>query len=111
MCLGIALLRGVRRYQREESSRTGYERVWLDFRDWFGILWTRRVMERLNQTAEQENWGCRLFLDGIVWQLDPGEEQKRSTLAKMDHAFRWILRRFVDEEWIDRRLNESPNTH
>lgn len=96
------------------NDRRGYERLWLDFRDWFGILWTRRVMERLNQSAESENWCVRLSLEGFVWEDDLAEERRQETLIKMDHAFRWIFRRFVDEGWIDERIQrteteESPD--
>lgn len=90
---------------RETKQRHGYGRVWLDFRDWFGILWTRRVMDRLNQTALQEQWAARLTLEGIQWQEELSVDQRTQTEQKMDHAFRWMLRRFVDESWIDERLS------
>jgi hypothetical protein len=92
--------------KRETKQRQGYERVWLDFRDWFGILWTRRVMDRLNQSAQSEGWQARLTLDRIEWERDLTDEQRAATQEKMDHAFRWIFRRFVDESWIDERLSE-----
>lgn len=88
-------------------NRAGYAGLWLDFRDWFGILWSRRVMERLNQTAENEQWGVRLSLEGLVWEDGLTEDQRAETLRKMDHAFRWIFRRFVDAAWIDERLKRS----
>lgn len=92
---------------REAKQRHGFDRVWLDFRDWFGILWTRRVMDRLNQTAEKEHWNARLTLEGLQWQDDVSAEQRSQTEQKMDHAFRWMFRRFVDESWIDERLTNS----
>lgn len=64
-------------------------------------------MERLNQTAESENWRVRLSLEGFVWEDELTEAQRQETLKKMDRAFRWIFRRFVDEEWIDERLQRS----
>jgi hypothetical protein len=93
--------------KRETRQRHGYERVWLDFRDWFGILWARRIMDRLNQTAQKEQWNARLTLVGLQWQDDLSDAQRTQTEQKMDHAFRWILRRFVDESWIDERLSNS----
>lgn len=89
-------------YRRQTRYRTGYQRVWLDFRDWFGVLWTKRVMDRLNQTAESKKWPVRFGLEGILWQeesaLDSGHD------AEIEHTLRWLFRRFTDDEWIDRRL-------
>ena len=93
--------------RRETGQRSGDERVWLDFRDWFGILWTRRVMDRLNQSAQSEGWHARLTLEGIDWETGLTDEQRTATRKKMDHAFRWMFRRFVDESWIDERLSDQ----
>lgn len=92
--------------QRATRQRESYERVWLDFRDWFGILWTRRVMDRLNQSAQTERWHARLSMDRIQWEEGLSKDQRDETEQKMDHAFRWLFRRFVDESWIDERLSE-----
>jgi hypothetical protein len=107
MLVGCSLFLMLSRMKRAAFERRSYEGIWLDFRDWFGILWTRRVMERLNQTAESENWRVRLSLEGFVWEDELTEAQRQETLKKMDRAFRWIFRRFVDEEWIDERLQRS----
>jgi hypothetical protein len=102
--ISFALLLAGSRMKTASLTRDGYEGLWLDFRDWFGILWTRRVMERLNQTAETEQWSARLSLDGLVWNDSVTEPERQETQEKMDRAFRWIFRRFVDEKWIDERL-------
>lgn len=104
LLLAGSLFWSIRILKRETKQRHGYGRVWLDFRDWFGILWTRRVMDRLNQTAQKEQWNARLTLEGLQWQDDLSVEQRSRTEQKMDHAFRWMFRRFVDESWIDERL-------
>ena len=86
-------------------TRDGYEGLWLDFRDWFGILWTRRVMERLNQTAETEQLSARLSLDGLVWNDSVTEPERQETQEKNGPCvFAGFFRRFVDEKWIDERL-------
>ncbi|MBD3672235.1 MAG: hypothetical protein HUJ26_01800 [Planctomycetaceae bacterium] len=103
----VSFVISARRMKAAAAQRAGFEGLWLDFRDWFGILWTRRVMDRLNQTAEQEGWVCRLTLEGLEWDADVAESARRETRLKMDHAFRWMFRRFVDEEWIDQRLEHS----
>lgn len=96
---------------RSAARRTlhpaGFDRVWNDFRDHFGIVWARRIQDRLNDTAKKEAWPCRLELHGFHWDepVDPAARQKAE--GQIEHALRWILRRFVDPEWIDRRLGKE----
>lgn len=84
----------------------GLDRVWYDFRDTFGIVWARRVLDRVNQRAEAEGWQWRLTDGGLVATTpapaSPAED------PRIEHTFRWLLRRFVDPDWIDRRLAERP---
>lgn len=89
------------------SKDLGYDRVWLDFRDWFGIVWSRRVQERVNDTAAKEKWIARLEHHGFVWDNEASEEQIAETNERINHTMRWLLRRFVDDPWIDERLNEE----
>jgi hypothetical protein len=84
-----------------------FDILWADFRDLYGIVWARRVLDRINATATQENWPVRLTLHGLV-SANPSSpvvllsEQSR----QIEHTLRWLLRRFVDSEWIDERLAE-----
>jgi hypothetical protein len=96
LCLAPRLL------ARQMPHRTGYLRVWLDFRDWFGILWTKRLMDRLNQTAAAKQWPVRFGLDAIHEEAKSSDPANRD--AEIDHALRWLLRRFTDDHWIDQRL-------
>jgi hypothetical protein len=103
----IALLLAPVMYQRQLPHRSGYQRVWLDFRDWFGVLWTKRVMDRLNQTAEAKQWPVRFGLDGIAWQEESALDSQHD--AEIEHTLRWLFRRFTNDEWIDRRLKNEVN--
>jgi hypothetical protein len=91
---------------RRQASGSGYDGAWLDFRDTFGLFWALRVQERVNAAAKQFNWdielgwrGFRRASDGVrLTELDSSiEPALRST-------FKGLLRRFVSNEWIDRRL-------
>lgn len=86
------------------------DQVWTDFRDAFGIVWAKRIQERLNHTAVQEGWPARLEQDGIMW-TDPtiSPSDRSRTSARVEHTFRWLLRRFVDESWIDERMQEKKS--
>lgn len=94
-------------YRRQLPHRSGYQRVWLDFRDWFGVLWTKRLMDRLNQSAESKQWPVRFELEGIVWQEDSALESQHD--AEIERTLRWLFRRFTDDNWIDRRLEASKS--
>ncbi|WP_437225214.1 hypothetical protein SH661x_003964 [Planctomicrobium sp. SH661] len=98
--IGFAIRQGL----REGTEESPYDRLWFDFRDTFGIVWSIRIQERINQIAEKENWSSRLGPNGFEWNLQMPVESRTVTETRMDHALRWHLRRFVDPEWIDERV-------
>lgn len=82
------------------------DRVWCDFRDLFGIVWARRIQERFNDDARQSGLPLRLGIQGLedaagkmsAASFDP------QTRAAAEKTLRWLLQKFVDPGWIDRRL-------
>ena len=82
----------------------GWDRIWRDFHETFGVVWAKRVMDRINQTAKHEHWSARLEITGFEWDKNATPEQIEHTRARIDHTFRWLLRRFVDPEWIDQKI-------
>lgn len=87
----------------------GIDRLWFDFRNTFGIVWAHRLQERVNAEADREQWPARLTPDGLAWQPQADEPARARTLPRIEHALRWLLRRFVDEPWIDARLANSAS--
>ncbi len=87
-----------------EENLPGEDRLWRDFQEAFGIVWARRILDRINHTARQENWSARLEMPGFVWNENASSEERASTQSRIDHALRWHLRRFVDPNWIDERV-------
>ncbi|QDT53616.1 hypothetical protein Pan44_16390 [Caulifigura coniformis] len=78
--------------------------VWNDFRDRFGIVWANRLADRVNAEARKENWDVRLQPQGFV-STTPGAAVNFSAhWRQIDHTLRWLLRRFVDDEWINCRV-------
>lgn len=105
LCLSLAVLAAWIRRKSRAQHQPGFVALWLDFRDWFGLVWSKRIQERINHAARQENWPLRLENDGPVWTDPALDAAKRAeTEQRLDHSFRWLLRRFVDPEWIDARL-------
>lgn len=80
-----------------------WECVWRDFRDAFGIVWAKRVMDRINEAAKEERWPVRLDLDGFV-VVDPIPENPLAAdrlPIQVEHWMRFATRRFVHTAWID----------
>jgi hypothetical protein len=87
---------------RRDSS--GWNRLWVDFCNTFGIVWANRIAERVNAEAAKAHWTVRLQPQGFV-SADPAmPADLQRNASQIDHTMRWLLRRFVDDEWIDRRL-------
>jgi hypothetical protein len=84
-----------------------FDRLWNEFRDLYGIVWARRVLDRVNEAAVGENWPVRLHLQGFM-ATHPSAPLSLTAdqTQQIEHTLRWLLRRFVDPEWIDERLAE-----
>jgi hypothetical protein len=81
--------------------------LWFDFMDSFGMVWAKRVMDRVNESARHEKWAMHLELHGFVPVAEsPTADELLRTEQRIEHTFRWLLKRFVDPEWIDARLRE-----
>ena len=92
LCLGASpwLAWLVRRRQGRESA---VDRLWLAFRDRFGVVWSQRTREQFNRAAANAGWSVSLAWDGLVRpETDgPSEEEVLATL-------RALLKRFEREE-------------
>lgn len=102
-CMGLAVLSGSWTGTRAAAPQSPFDHLWLDFFDQFGVVWGRRIQDRVNFIAHKENWSARLEMHGFDWKSEPDP----TTQARIEHAFRWLLRRFVDPSWIDRRLGKN----
>lgn len=87
--------------------------LWADFRDLYGIVWAKRVMDRVNQFAARERWNVVLSLDGFV-------SHSTTTAPEFVHVapdsrpvqvLCWVLRRFVDPVFFQRYLPETCVPH
>lgn len=123
MLLAIGLVRSTVR----PTVDNRFDRLWFDFFDTFGIVWGRRIQDRINYLSAKENWGAHLELDGFKWQnlslsldslpvansvtsaprLESVAPSASEVESRMEHTIRWLLRRFVDPCWIDLRLGSQ----
>lgn len=92
------------------KTTVGWNRVWSDYGNAFGNLWSLRLMARVNEVARRDNWPWTLTESG----LNPvGPENSPacdpSGDPRVDQTFRWLLKPFVDPEWINERLTASTD--
>lgn len=106
LCVGVSFWLANRAAKQAAIGLGGrLDRVWLDFRDSFGIVWARRLQDRINVMAQQQKWPVRLTVSGFVWTGNELDSESRAKVqAQVEQSLRWLLRRFVDPEWIDARL-------
>ena len=78
-----------------------------DFLTLYGIVWARRVADRVNVFANRERWPVRLTAYGLTAVDTETEQPKLNQPAdvndRIDEVVRWVLKRFVDAEWINSR--------
>ncbi len=85
------------------------DRLWLWFRDHWGVVWALRTSERFNRTAEQARWPFRLSWFGHV-PADASETGEAD--AAMNQAvttLRLLLRRFVTPDRVESLFEASPS--
>jgi len=102
----LAILLGLLGLPRRRVAATGLNRVWLDFRDAFGVLWSLRLAEQFNATARSFDWKLRIDWDGFRATDDSVDVAHLP--AEVDAVVRQnlknLLRRFVSPAWLQSRL-------
>lgn len=92
----------IRRRYRSIRSGTNVsvvtDQTWALFQDLYGLIWARRVLERVNQFSVREEWTVSLTMDGF--RCADGSSAGDEELKKPLEAFRWVLGRFADESWL-----------
>jgi hypothetical protein len=101
--LTLAALLAWRRSRQRDRRSTAEEQIWDDFRQSFGLVWGRRIEERLNAEAANEKWAAVVGPAGLEWTGEPDEAERARTMERFRHHLNWLLRRFVDPAWVERR--------
>ncbi|MCA9049752.1 MAG: hypothetical protein KDA89_13545 [Planctomycetaceae bacterium] len=112
------IIAGTRRTGESEAPTepTGdAQLLWADFRDVYGMVWAKRVADRVNQFAQRENWNVRLSVFGFVAasqcrETAGADSAELPCVPSSDIPERsvrvlcWVLRRFVDPPFIAQYL-------
>jgi hypothetical protein len=74
-----------------------FDRLWLNFRDRFGFLWSQRTREQFNRSAVNAGWPVVLRWHGL--RLIPGSEVPDAVVqTAIVDTLRALLKRFGEEE-------------
>lgn len=105
ICASLVVLRLNSRQPSDAPSAA--DRVWLDFRDEYGVAWGLRIQQRVNEVSRLRNWGYSLSWFGFV--SDAGVRLMPDAISpevsqSIEQAYKTSLRRFVSTEWLESRL-------
>ncbi len=77
----------------DDRPGSAFNRLWLDFRDRYGLFWAQRMREYFNQAASNAGWPVRLYWQGLV--LPKGATPPEpAVLENMVATLRSLLQRF-----------------
>jgi hypothetical protein len=94
---------------RPLAGRNDLERLWLWFRDHWGVVWALRIEDRFNRTAEQARWPARLNWFGLVSVSPAGPRALPDLPEQAQTTLRNLIRRFATPERVDRALDTSSD--
>jgi hypothetical protein len=93
--------------ERPSLGRNNLERLWLWFRDHWGVVWALRIQERFNRSAELARWPARLTWFGLAPASSTGADVPLDLPDQAEAALRGLIRRFVAPERVAALLNTS----
>ena len=112
MLAAVTLAIGGRREKiTDTDDLPAHDALWTDFCSLYGMVWGKRVMDRVNQFAERESWSVRMSVFGFVRHPEGTGDQNATAVKQIDdrplQILTWVLRRFLDREFLLRYLPES----
>ena len=89
---------------RQSSQYLAYEEsAWIEFQQLFGIVWSRRIQDRVNEVAREKGWKVRLgsrgWLDGNGQSVSLSGVETGEGLEPRGFL-EWLLQKFVEPGWI-----------
>lgn len=113
-CLALAVWVAELITARPPHAKTDLDRLWLWFRDRWGLVWSLRVMERFNREARVARWPIRLEWPGVVStssQPASGDPPEPMVPENALATLRGLLRRFADRERLDEAARNRSILH
>jgi hypothetical protein len=91
--------------RRPSLGRNSVERLWLWFRDHWGVVWAVRIQERFNRSAELSRWPSRLTWFGLAPSFAATATSPLDSPQQAEAILRGLIRRFVAAERVNALLN------
>lgn len=98
----LSLLLAYRAMRGTMHFDSPFDRVLWEFREMFGLVWSVRILERLQEQARRDQLKLEWTPHGVTWQDQSPVERERAE-RQIAHTLRWLLRRFVSSAWLDAR--------
>ena len=76
------------------------DRLWLSFRDMFGVLWGLRLAERINASSTRYDWGTTITWSGLRPLATTADAQTPQSTDALCEELKSLMLRFVSREWI-----------
>jgi len=106
LLLAIAAIAGVQLgWPRRRAGATAVDRLWLDFRDRWGVFWALRVGERV--AKEMAAAGLPVVLSWRGFLPSQGDSMSAEQAARLERVLRSCLLRFASDRWIAEHLSET----
>jgi hypothetical protein len=91
--VGLAPWAGWFGWRRGYAPASEFDRIWLDFRNRFGLVWGQRVREQFNRAAAHAGWPITLYWQGLL--RTPGAAMPDpETQDEIVATLRALLKRF-----------------
>src|SRR5262249_16071032 len=83
--------------RRQTPAGPAFDRLWLAFRDRFGVLWSQRLREQFNRSTAHTGWPVVLTWRGL--RRKPGAPTPdRDVQEAMEATLRALMKRFGPDE-------------
>jgi hypothetical protein len=93
LCIGLAPWAGWLAHRRGVAAEGEFNRLWLAFRDRYGLVWGQRVREQFNRSAAHAGWPVQLYWQGLAALAGPSLGEAATQDEAVD-TLRALLRRF-----------------
>ena len=105
VCFFLAGFTGLCVWWYRSERIPGSQRLWYDFRNAYGWLWSARLADRVKDMSVRKQWDVSVHWYGLrSGSEELGENGASEVEDGVILAMRGILRRFVSEDWISQRL-------
>ena len=100
LLLAVVPWAGLERMASRAAPPSEFDRIWLDFRDRFGLVWGQRLREQFNNSASHAGWPVILRWRGL--RIVPGSPPptNEDAQAMLDVLYA-LMKRFRSDEVIE----------